>query len=143
MLVWLTVRLGDAVTQGRSSHPITVEGKIVRFFIAFSPGDGQGWSTARSDVREAVQQILMCGRIRLGVNDLSENAKMAYELPMISPYGSQGSQRDATLFDLERNVKRGDSLIFDVQLTDKPPPVPVLMRAVFEIEEAAIQPTLH
>jgi hypothetical protein len=143
MIVWLSVRLGDAVTSGESSYPIRVDGLVRRFMIAFRPGDEK--ATLDRAFVGAMREVLERSTVRLYVKSafgtyLALESECVYEIPTLAP--GRTIEEVPGLPEPPWEVKRGDVLRLQAIMKGEAPTTPVIMRAIFDIEEAPA-PALH
>jgi hypothetical protein len=142
MIIALTVRLGDAVVLGESSHPLTADGSISHVYIVFHPDDPEADHRGAAFM-EAMKEILCRGRIKIIINkDVHLESEFVYEVPTLAPdWATRATISKPPDPNLPRplapwRVRRGDTMKFRVELVGDAPKKPVVMKAVFDIEEA-------
>ena len=138
MIVALTVRLGDAVVLGESSHPLTADGSISHVYIVFHPDDPEADHRSASFL-EAMREVLYRGRIKIIINkDVHLESEFVYEVPTLAADRGAIPKPDPSLPRPHApwRVRRGDTMKFRVELVGDAPKKPVVMKAVFDIEEA-------
>ncbi|MGH9463901.1 MAG: hypothetical protein ACRD1X_22085, partial [Vicinamibacteria bacterium] len=135
MILWLSVRLGDAVTQGAASLPITVDGAIMRFSVHFEGLKKSDSARGDREFLESIREVLQRGRVKLYVNSLlmleAEHIydvppPQVYEIPTLAP----DAPRELPKFPAPWMIHRGDTLRFEVALTGDAPKAPIVLRAV-------------
>lgn len=142
MILWLSVRLGDAVAKGTSSLPITSDGTIQRFQVQFEDWKKPGETHRSQEFMSAMREVLQRGRVKIYVNSIlmleaehvfEAPAAQVYELPMLSPE----SPKEMPKFPTPWKIQRGDTIGFEVALRGDAPVPPITLRAVLHVEEAA------
>lgn len=142
MILWLSVRLGDAVAMGTASLPITTDGNIQRFQVQFEDWRKPGETAGDQRFMAAMRDVLQRGRVKLYVNSMlmleaehvyEAPASQVYELPTLSP----DSPKELPKFPAPWKIQRGDTIRFEVALQGEAPKSPITLRAIFDVEEAA------
>jgi len=141
MILWLSVRLGDAVAHGTASLPVTTDGDIQRFSVQFEDQKRPGMVHGEPEFMQAIREVMNRGRIKLYVNTmLMLEAEHVYDVPPAQvwelPTLAPEATRELPKFPAPWKIRRGDTIRFEVALKGEAPKYPIVLRAVFDVEEA-------